>query len=294
MNNQMFQTNQRIGKYRLISLLGFGLSGEVWSAVSATSDAAVAIKIFRQNKTSESRSKYEFTMAKKVKHSNLMNPFSLDKMEDYWIMEMPLCLGRSVDGIAGYMSEYHVWRLLRDVSSALSALHHEGLGHFDVKPSNILWDEHRFIITDFGACRDLEICQKECSVTSDESSYRFDAPELLKGIWKPASDIWSLGATAFNLLMGCHVFNGLGGRAQQQNSPVPYMRKSMPALSELIIRCLAFDYKLRPTADEIVAVAEKQLELQVSKIKERIVRKENESIASVENKMYFWEEDMVE
>lgn len=290
----MFQSNQRIGKYKLISLLGFGLSGEVWSAVSATTDAAVAIKIFRQNVVTESRCKYEYAMASKVKHPNLLRPFSLDEIEGFWIMEIPLCIGRSVDGISGYMSEHHAWRLMRDVSSALSVLHKEGMGHFDVKPSNILWDEHRFVIADFGACRDLGTCQKECPVTSDDSSYRFDAPELLKGIWRSASDIWSLGATVFNLLMGCHVFNGLGGRAQQENSPVPYMRKNMPALSELVIRCLAFDYKLRPTADEIVAVAEKHLEIQVSKIRERVVRKENELIASVENKMYFWTEDMVE
>jgi len=294
MNDLFFKLNQWIGKYKLISLLGTGLSGEVWSAVSMVSNEAVAIKIFRKNTVPESQIKYEYSMATKVRHPNLLRLFSLEKIEGFWVMEMPLCMGRSVDGIVGYMSEHHAWNLIYDIASALSALHLVGMGHFDVKPSNILWDGQRFVIADFGACRKLDISQKECLVASDDSSYRFDAPELMKGVCVSASDIWSLGATVFNLLMGCHVFNGLGGRAQLENSPVPYMRKNMPVLSEWIVRCLAYDYKLRPTASEIVAISGKQMNVQSLKRRERILRKEEDLIASVENKTYFWLEDMVE
>lgn len=294
MNDRMFKSNQRIGKYKLVSLLGIGISGEVWSAVSDETNNIVSLKIFRNSSATELQIRHEYETAISMNHPNLLKPFSLEKIEDCWIMEMPLCLGRSVDGIAGYMTENHVWRLIYDVSSALSYLHQKGFGHFDIKPSNILWDEQRYIVTDFGSCQKLEKIQSGNLVTSDDSSYRFDAPELVKGIRTSASDIWSLGATVFNLFMGCYVFNGLGGRVQQEGSSIPYMRKNMPLLSELVVRCLAYDYKLRPSANEIITISKRQLDVLSLTKKERSVKKGEGIIASVGNKTYFWPEDMVE
>lgn len=288
-----FKSNQRLGGYKLVSMLGGGLSGEVWSAVSDMSSSIVALKIFRRDSVLPSQVKYEYEMATQMEHPNLLKPLFVEEVDGYWVMGMPYCLGRSVDGVTGYMQENHLWKLLHDVSSGLSALHMNGVGHFDIKPSNVLWDGYRFVISDFGSCQKLNIYRDECLTTMDDSSYRFDAPELTKGFRHSASDIWSLGATVFNLFMGCHVFYGLGGRVQQKTSPIPYMRRNMPELSELIIRCLAYDYNQRPTADEIVTTARMRLEIQSSMVKERPI-KQVEQIDSIKNKSYFWTEEMIE
>ena len=73
------------------------------------------------------------------------------------------------------------------------------------------------------------------------------------------SDIWSLGSSIFNLVMGTQVFSGLGGKAQRKESEIPYMRKSMPELSALVIRCLKYNPADRPTAKEVVTFAEEHL-----------------------------------
>lgn len=294
MNNQILKSGRKLGKYQLVALLGTGLSGEVWSAVSIGVISVVALKIFRMDSITEEQVKYEYEMAVKITHPNLLKPVRIECVDGYWLMEMPLCMGRSVDGIAGFMKERHIWKLLHDVASGLSVLHENGLGHFDIKPSNILWNEERFLISDFGSCKALETCRNESLMTVDESSYRFDAPELNKGVRVSASDIWSLGATVFNLFMGCHVFNGLGGRVQQKASPIPYMRKNRPVLSELVVRCLAYDYNQRPTADEIVSISKRQLEIQLSMMEERPVKKGNKDVNTQEKMSSFWKEDMLE
>ena len=290
MNEFRWKQGQLLGNYKLVLKLGAGCSGEVWSAISTASGQAVALKIFRNGRTAKSVVENEYEMATRVVHPHILKPTCICQISDYWVMEMPLCMGRSMDEVAGYMSVKHIWQLLHDMASALSALHQVNIGHLDVKPSNILYDGHRFLLSDFGSCSEISGEQSPERVISDHSSYRFDSPELIKGEYTVACDIWSLGATVFHLFMGCDVFNGLGGRVQKETSPLPYMRKNLPVLSELVIRCLAFDSHQRPTALEIVELAQDQLKQTVSVTKERSLKKRSEGISSCCDD--FWPEVM--
>ena len=292
MSDLGFNIHQQLGAYKLISLLGKGKSGEVWSAISEVDNQAVALKIFSGGMEAHSKALYEYETATRWSHPNLLKPLALCNWDGHWGMVMPLCVGRSVDGVAGYVQEKHVWQLLHDVSSALSVLHQQGWGHWDVKPSNILWDESQFLLSDFGSSRKVGMDDAEVFVCSDNSSYRFDAPELTRGIQCEASDIWSLGATAFYLFMGCHVFHGLGGRAQKQESVVPCMRKNLPDLSGLIGRCLAYDFRVRPTADEIRELSRQQLEAAKWMKQNRTLKIEGIVLDQVNDTLAFWPEEM--
>jgi serine/threonine-protein kinase len=104
--------------------------------------------------------------------------------------------------------------------SALHFLHTNGVIHGDVKPSNLLVDsQNRVKLGDFGLAR---------RGTSDEGSLlkgttKYIAPELLSnqfGPVGPASDLYSLGFTAYELMCGPdfeHLFPGLStfGRDKQ-------------------------------------------------------------------------------
>lgn len=86
--------------------------------------------------------------------------------------------------------------LLYDIALALEFLKQKDLVHGDIKPDNIGNADGRFILLDFGICRQLE------NFAPDEAtgSIRTRAPELLAGQGGRhsfASDIWSLGATVF-------------------------------------------------------------------------------------------------
>jgi serine/threonine protein kinase len=92
--------------------------------------------------------------------------------------------------------------LLFDIAKALKFLHDKGLVHGDVKPDNIGKRFDDYVLLDFGICRTKESFTPETSATG---SLRTRAPELLaeENILKPEmADVWALGATVFNSLVG--------------------------------------------------------------------------------------------
>ena len=256
MANDSFFANQDLGRFLLIENVGNGDSGQVWSAIDKTTREVVALKFF--TKASMGSVKDEYAKSLEVEHPNLLRPLSQEMIGDFPTIILPYCIKRSAETIAGHFTESQIWRLLYDISSTLQALHEHSLGHFDVSPSNILINDKNFMLSDFGACHTLtkeETSLESHSFKSDNLSYGFSAPQPNGNIYNAARDIWSLGATVFFLYMGCQIWNGLGGRSQTVSTIIPYMRRELPSLSELIMQCLIFDEKKRPTAKIVQDIA---------------------------------------
>lgn len=249
-----YMKNGMVGGYRLVGRVGCGCSGEVWSAIDAATGGVAALKIYRGGEDVRPYAEYEYSAALRFRHANILRPLSMFEADGCPVIVLPYCQGRAVDGVAGYMSEFQIWRLLGDVSGALTEMHAGGYGHFDIQPSNILWTGRSFMLSDFGSCRPADGVPSR-HAADDPSSFRFEAPEVSAGSYALPGDVWSLGATAFCLYMGTRVFNGLGGRAQHRDSPLPYMRKSMPELSELVCRCIDYEPSRRPSAAEVCRIA---------------------------------------
>jgi serine/threonine protein kinase len=92
--------------------------------------------------------------------------------------------------------------LLYNIADALAFMHERGLVHGDVKPDNIGRDGGAYILLDFGICRLATEFVKETTATG---SLRTRAPELLTSNSYEDSrkvDVWALGATVFNVLLG--------------------------------------------------------------------------------------------
>lgn len=174
---------------------------------------------------------------------------------------MPHYMERSADGIAGYCSEHTVWKFIYDVASGIAHIHNEGYIHHDIKPSNILITDTGFAIGDFGGC--FKPNGDEINWEEDDTSHAFSAPEWSidrKGI-VPESDIWSLGASVFQMIMGVHIFSGRGGKVQKPDTQLPSLPKDRYSkeLSSLICSCLAFNPMDRPSAEEVRQVALQKL-----------------------------------
>lgn len=184
----------------------------------------------------------------------------------------------SADGISGYCNEKEAWRFLHDVADGLAYLHSKGIIHMDIKPTNILIDKAGYVICDF-------------DMGDDEDSHSFSPPEWDKtrSRLNEKSDIWALGASVFNLIMGVKVFGGYGGKAQKKDTPVPSLRtdRYSSKLSELITRCLDWDPHQRPSAVEIAEIASEQLKRQWPKRERKGI-----SDQASETPDEFWPEEM--
>ncbi len=93
-----------------------------------------------------------------------------------------------------------VARVGADVAEALAYAHSQGILHRDIKPSNLLLDVDGTVwVTDFGLAK-----AAEADVLTDSGdlvgTLRYMAPERFEGWSNPRSDIYSLGATLYELL----------------------------------------------------------------------------------------------
>lgn len=108
----------------------------------------------------------------------------------------------------GRMEESEVRQLLPGLLSALKQVHEAGLWHLDLKPANLmLKDASSVILIDFGASKQLSYKDGEQMASSSAMYYtsRFAPPEQISRNWKNIgawTDIYALGATLFNLLLG--------------------------------------------------------------------------------------------
>ena len=93
-----------------------------------------------------------------------------------------------------------VARLGAQVADALDYAHRQGVVHRDIKPSNLLLDTQGNVwVTDFGLAKLVE--SQDLSRSHDlVGTLRFMAPERFRGVTDPRGDIYSLGATLFELL----------------------------------------------------------------------------------------------
>jgi eukaryotic-like serine/threonine-protein kinase len=143
-------------------------------------------------------------------------------------------------------------RLGAQVADALDYAHRQGVVHRDIKPSNLLLDARGIVwVTDFGLAKVLE--GDNLSHSQDMvGTLRFMPPERFQGITNPLGDVYSLGATLYELLTLKPAF---AERDQTRlideithEAPVPlrqHDRRIPRDLETLVLKALARDPKDR-------------------------------------------------
>src|ERR1700722_1699889 len=103
--------------------------------------------------------------------------------------------------------------VLRDTAQALSYASRRGVVHRDIKPDNILYDDDRWVLADFGIAKSIagrSLTQSGAAVGTP----RYMSPEQARA--KPLdvrADIYSLGIVAYQCLVGHVPFDGDDGFA---------------------------------------------------------------------------------
>jgi serine/threonine protein kinase len=130
-------------------------------------------------------------------------------------------------------AEPAVWMLLRDSLTVLAFVHHQGVIHRDVKPSNLIrrQEDGVIMLIDFGAVKTIA---QQSSPTIAIGTPGYMPLEQLSGYPQPASDLYALGIIALSALTG--------QRPEQWPTPDPLDRlRSLslsPNLTTLLSRCL--------------------------------------------------------
>ena len=244
-------------RYYLIKRLGDGASAEVWKAADTkANNLIVAVKIFSDSSGMDTYGiqnfASEFTAVHDLNHTNLLKPLSYEICKGTPYLILQYCKNGSAKGMIGQAEEEDVIKLLHDVAAGLEYLHEHDIVHQDIKPDNILLDDNcNFLVTDFGisvaSTGDVSATSGSAGTTAYMAPERFDGTPAVK-----ASDIWSLGATAFELATGDVPFGDYGGMVQASGESIPLLPESyQPEVKEMITACLAQQPWNRPFARDI-------------------------------------------
>lgn len=267
----MEQNNLFNDRYFLERLLGRGNFSEVWLAKDTKTDIKVALKIYAPATGLDDAGlnvfAREFSLVVNANHKNLLKPLYYDSYDRKPFLVLPFCKKGSIMKEVGKMTEQEAWRLLRDVASGLAWLHNmtPPVIHQDIKPDNVMIGENGdFMITDFGVSTHLKSTLRKSMSTafSSAGTIAYMAPERFSKDNTPimANDIYSLGATVYEMLTGDTPFGDDGGLLQMKGAEIPELKGDYsPQLKEVIARCLRTNPWERPTAEQLEKYADEGL-----------------------------------
>lgn len=249
------------GRYELDQEIGRGAMGVVWRGRDTVLDRDVALKQLGLNGGDDpdmERAMREAHLAASAAHHNVVSVYDLveDDGQQWLVMELvdgPTLRDRIVE--SGGLDPSELAPVLRQVAGALAAAHAHDIVHRDVKPSNILLTRDGVAkLSDFGIARGLA----DASLTQTgfvTGSPAYLAPEVATG--RPAtaaSDVWSLGVTAFHALEGRQPYgtedNFLGAMYRIVHEEPPRLTTASD-VGRLVESMLQRDPDLRPTMAQI-------------------------------------------
>jgi serine/threonine protein kinase len=248
------------GRYRLKSLLGTGGFGSVYLAFDENTRREVAIKLTNAKATEQEKEAFfrEARTLANVTHPNIADVVDFgntEKGEAYLVRSY--VEGHTVDQLLktdGPLELKQALTIALAVTRGLQALHEQGIIHRDLKPSNILVpdDPSRAMLMDFGVTGLLKVETQQTVVGELFGTPYYMAPEQLQAqAQSPATDIYGLAATLYEMIFGKVAFPGqslseivrekfAGSFAFPANENVP------ESLRSFLRRSLSVDPKDRP------------------------------------------------
>ncbi len=203
-------------RYEVGELLGEGGMGQVFKAFDPVLKRSVALKVLqRQDPDLLHRFRQEAQTQARVEHPNVCKVYEVGEADGLPYIAMQLVSGQTLDRVATALPLEQRVLLMQRVAEAVHAAHQLGLIHRDIKPSNILVEEVAGqglvpFVTDFGLARETSAPHlTQLGVIAGTPQYM--SPEQARGGEAPLdrrSDVYSLGATLYELLAGRPPFTG--------------------------------------------------------------------------------------
>jgi tetratricopeptide (TPR) repeat protein len=195
---------ERLGKYRIVRLIGRGGMGVVYEAFDEELKRPVALKLLEgaaaSNAALRERMLREARSAARLGHPNIAAVYDAG---EGWIA-MRLVAGSALH-LAPPADVATRVRRIRDAALAVHHAHEAGIVHRDLKPHNLLLEGERIFVTDFGLAKELAVDSSLSLSGHVLGSPSYMAPEQAQGrvhAIDARTDVFGLGATLFHLLAG--------------------------------------------------------------------------------------------
>lgn len=204
-----------ISHYKIVGEIASGGMGHVYLAEDLDLDRKVAIKFLKSRYASDDEYRQRFLReaqaAASLHHPNIVTIHEVSQYRDTPFIVMEYVSGTSVGDLIdqGPMDPQQVTDIIIQVCRGLEDAHRTGMVHRDIKPANIMLDDSgRVRILDFGLARTLGLSQLSAAETRAGTVY-YMSPEQVRGEdLTPSSDLFSLGALAYQMLTGKLPFSG--------------------------------------------------------------------------------------
>ncbi|MDY6898561.1 MAG: protein kinase, partial [Cyanobacteriota bacterium] len=209
----LHQPNNIIAKrYQIINTLGEGGSGITYLAQDLQNNKTVALKALSLHRINDWKAMELFEREAKIL-AQLNHPaipqyleyFEADTDgEKYFYIAQQLAPGDSLAKLVEqkwHTNEQQVRDIAAQILEILIYLHslETPVTHRDIKPQNIIYDNGKVYLVDFGAVQDTyySTFMRGSTVVG---TYGYMAPEQFRGQAVPATDLYGLGATLLFLL----------------------------------------------------------------------------------------------
>jgi hypothetical protein len=262
----------QLGQYTLEEKLGEGGMGKVYLARHALLRRPTAVKLISgTNLDSETldRFEHEVQLTSQLTHPNTIEVYDYGHTREgvfYYVMEyLPgIDLARLIE-LEGAIPANRAAHILCQVCGSLQEAHSRGLIHRDIKPMNIILTERGgqldfAKLLDFGLVKEVNADTGHTVADAIPGTPPYIAPERLgdpRDI-DSRSDLYSLGAVAFNLLTGKPLFEGNSAMDIAYKvvaNPAPRISEFVtvdPELEQLVGACLERDPAARPPSAQAI------------------------------------------
>ena len=189
------------GRYRMVTLLGQTETAHVWQAHDLVLQTDVALKVIPLvGNEDRDRILAEVRQTRRITHPAVRRIFDVGEADGMAFCSMELVRGEALGRLrkrVGRLPSERVAEIGEQLCEGLAAAHTHGVLHRDVRPENILIDEHGLVrLTDFA----IHSPDGSNSITI---SNPYASPEQRSGgAVTEQSDLYSLGAVLYELLVG--------------------------------------------------------------------------------------------
>src|SRR5258705_2180706 len=218
----------------IIDELGRGGMAIVFKAKEKQLDREVAIKVLPFSLAFDrefvERFQREARTSAKLEHPNIIPIYRVGKSGRIIYFVMKFLRGKplsSILGARGSLPPQEIRRTLAEVGRALAYAHKKEIVHRDIKPDNIMFDEHgHAVVTNFGIAKAASGGKLTGTGMSIGTPHYMRSEQAKAQPLDGRSDLYSLGVVAYQCLTGGVPFDGedsfsIGYKPTMEGIPTP-------------------------------------------------------------------------